>query len=74
MNDSKLELFTFESSKDYSVLSSISGEIRLAFNTEELETYIQINNTCYKLYHSLEIKIKMVSKIKMLINKDILEC
>lgn len=48
MNDQKLELITFQSEKETTKISSVSGQINMQFSPDQ-PVYVQINDSCYKL-------------------------
>lgn len=56
MNDQKLELITFQSAKDTTAISSISGQINMQFSPDHA-VYVQVNDSCYQLERPVSIKV-----------------
>lgn len=72
ISDSKLEIGVFESSSSWRLMSASNGQLRIRLKGEE--TYVQVNSTCLKLVKAVSITIDLERKVKVLINKDTLEC
>lgn len=73
MNDQKLQLITFQSLKESTKISSVSGQINMQF-TPDHAVYIQINDSCYRIQKPLALKVESFGKAKIIINKEILNC
>lgn len=72
INDSKLEVGVFESSSSWRLISSAAGEVTLRFGAAEV--FVQVNSSCFKLLRPQSIRVGFDRKIRVLINKDTLEC
>lgn len=73
MNDKKLELLAYQSIKDCSKISTVSGKIRMNFEPEH-PVYLQVNDSCYRLTHPESLQIQCHGKAKVIINKETLAC
>jgi hypothetical protein len=73
MNDQKLDLITFQSEKEATKISSVSGQINMQFSPDQ-PVYVQINDSCYKLEKPLALKVESFGKAKIIINKETLCC
>lgn len=56
MNDQKLELITFQSISESTIITSIGGQINMQLSPDH-PVFLQVNDSCYKLVRPLTVKI-----------------
>jgi len=68
-------LLAFDSKNNYNKITSIGGEIRFRFSTDDKKVvYLKVGDVCYVLDKPVEIKMRQVGKMKVLINNETVGC
>lgn len=69
LNDGKLEVGVYESSKE---LRSIEAAREVVVQMNAAEIFMSVGNSCLRLVHPRELRISHWGKVKLLISKDTL--